>query len=71
MVVPNAVHDIGGTSIEARTARLIDMRGAVLRYLEDMVGSVGEESGHSSAWTIWKHDKKDIEAEKGMNDVKL
>ncbi|KAK5408597.1 hypothetical protein LTR06_007440 [Exophiala xenobiotica] len=71
MVVPNAVHDIGGTSIEARTARLIDMRGAVLRYLEDMVGSVGEESVPSSAWTIWKHDKKEIEAEKGMNDVKL
>ncbi|KIW13480.1 hypothetical protein PV08_08668 [Exophiala spinifera] len=71
MVVPNAVHDIGGTTIEARTARLIDMRGAVLRYLQDVVGDIGHETDSSGPWPIWQHDKKAIEAEAGVTDVKL
>lgn len=71
MVVPNAVHDISGSTVQARTARLIDMRGAVLRYLEDVVGDVGHEADPSGPWPIWQHDKKAIEAEAGLSDVKL
>lgn len=66
LIVPNAAHDIAGDSVEGRTARLIDMRGAVLRYLENTVGPVGTD-----AWNVWKSDKDAIEAEKGMGHVKL
>lgn len=71
MVVPNAVHDISGSTVEARTARLIDLRGAVLRYLQDVVGDIGHETDTSGPWPIWQHDKKAIEAEAGVSDVKL
>ncbi|KAK4944397.1 hypothetical protein LTR10_016283 [Elasticomyces elasticus] len=71
MIVPNAQHDISGDSIECRIARLVDMRRAVLRFLEDMVGHVGSEAQSSGAWKVWKNDKDAIEAEKGIDHVKL
>ncbi|KIV92778.1 hypothetical protein PV10_04044 [Exophiala mesophila] len=75
-VVEHALHDISGDSIEARTARLVEMRAAVLKYLNDVVGDVyGHEHGDSkddySPWGIWKRDKEAIEAEKGLQGVKL
>ncbi|EXJ93879.1 hypothetical protein A1O1_02272 [Capronia coronata CBS 617.96] len=57
-VIRNALHDISGSSIEARTARLVDMRGSVLRYLDEVVGDIlgdaeqrgqGEEIGKGGA----------------------
>lgn len=82
-VVRNALHDISGTSVDARTARLVDMRAAVLRYLNDVVGHVdggegdGQEQGDHdvdvgmSPWGIWRSDRDAIEAEKGVGGVKL
>lgn len=75
-VVENALHDISGSTVEARTARLIEMRASVLRYLNDVVGDIhGEEQGDhkddSSPWSIWRRDKDAIEAEKGLKGVKL
>jgi hypothetical protein len=61
-IVPNALHGIAGESIEARTARLIDMRHAVLSYLDE----VGK-----GPWAIWEKDREEIEAEKGLKGVKL
>ncbi|KAL2393998.1 hypothetical protein ABEF93_001842 [Exophiala dermatitidis] len=64
-VVKNALHDISGESVDARTARLIDMRGSVLRYLHDVVGDVGY-GGHDehSPWAIYERDGAAIEAER-------
>jgi alpha-beta hydrolase superfamily lysophospholipase len=76
LVVPHAKHDISGTSLDARTARLVDMRGAVLRYLQAMVGEVGGEKDDytqtpQAAWAIWNRDRDEIEAERRVNGVKL
>lgn len=75
MIIPHAVHDISGTTPEARTARLVDMRGAVLRYLEDVVGHIGhEDQGHTQSngpWAIWTRDRKEIELDRGVGALKL
>ncbi|KAL2423962.1 hypothetical protein ABEF95_010631 [Exophiala dermatitidis] len=64
-IVKNGLHDISGESVDARTARLIDMRGSVLRYLHDVVGDVGY-GGHDehSPWAIYERDRSAIEAER-------
>lgn len=80
-IIPNALHDISGPSVEARTARLIDMRGAVLRYLDDVVGDIDGETGstapaaaaqtHPGPWTIYHRDQQAIELERGVGGVRL
>lgn len=72
LVVKNALHDISGASVEARTARLIDMRGAVLSYLSDVVGDLDDgSSSESSPWAIWRRDKAAMDAERGVQGIKL
>lgn len=72
LVVKNALHDISGSTVETRTARLIDMRGAVLSYLSDVVGDLDENNDSKrSPWRIWREDKSAIEAERGVQDIKL
>ncbi|KAI1615623.1 hypothetical protein EDD36DRAFT_193158 [Exophiala viscosa] len=71
MIISNSKHDISGESIECRIARLVDMRRAVLHFLDDTVGHVGSEAQGSGAWKVWKSDKDAIEAEKGVDQVKL
>ncbi len=76
LVVPHAKHDISGTSLDARTARLVLMRAAVLRYLEDVVGDVGRETDDRSndphaPWAIWTRDRDEIEAERAVTGFKL
>lgn len=60
-VIPHALHDISGSSHEARTARLIIMRSAVLRYLADVVGDISHEP--QGPWAIFEHDRRLIEGE--------
>jgi len=76
LIVKNALHDISGASVEARTARLIDMRGAVLSYLSDVVGDLDDDDddgsgSKSSPWAIWRSDKAAIEAERAVQGIKL
>lgn len=76
LVVKNALHDISGSSVETRTARLIDMRRAVLSYLNDVVGDLddGDNDGDgakSGPWKIWRDDKNAIEAERAVQGIKL
>jgi hypothetical protein len=72
LVVKNALHDISGSTVETRTARLIDMRGAVLSYLSDVVGDLDDSNdSKSSPWGIWREDKSAIEAERGLQGIKL
>lgn len=72
LVVKNALHDISGSSVEARTARLIDMRRAVLSYLNDVVGDLDDnDDGKSGPWKIWRDDKNAIEAERAVQGIKL
>ncbi|KEF54795.1 uncharacterized protein A1O9_09237 [Exophiala aquamarina CBS 119918] len=74
LIIKNALHDISGASVEARTARLVDMRGAVLLYLNDVVGDLddgGSGASESSPWAIWRRDKAAIDAERGVQGVKL
>ncbi|KIX99523.1 uncharacterized protein Z520_05099 [Fonsecaea multimorphosa CBS 102226] len=71
LIIPHAKHDISGESKEARRARLVVMRGAVLKYLEDVVGGIDapsrvDDSNGTSPWAILEKDLKDIES---GNDV--
>ncbi|EXJ91929.1 hypothetical protein A1O3_00479 [Capronia epimyces CBS 606.96] len=83
-IVRHALHDISGSSIEARTARLVEMRGSVLRYLDHVVGDIFEEgsgvstekgdaSEHSGQgpWAIYESDRHAIEMERGVSGVRL
>lgn len=72
LVVKNALHDISGSSVETRTARLIDMRGAVLSYLSDVVGDLdGGKDAKTGPWKIWRDDRDAIEAERAVQGIKL
>ncbi|KIW29239.1 uncharacterized protein PV07_05064 [Cladophialophora immunda] len=67
LIIPHAVHDISGSSKETRRARLVDMRGAVLNYLQDVVGGIDPPSGTDgdnamSPWDILERDRKEIES---------
>jgi pimeloyl-ACP methyl ester carboxylesterase len=57
-VIEHANHDISGESLDAREARLVKMRSAVLHYLDEVVGSVGEE-----AHAVWERDMNAIKDE--------
>lgn len=51
-VILNALHDISGEDWPSQEARLVEMRCAVLRYLERVVGGVSEH-----AWTVVDEDR--------------
>ncbi|KIX09351.1 uncharacterized protein Z518_00430 [Rhinocladiella mackenziei CBS 650.93] len=70
-IIRNALHDISGASISACTARLIDMRAAVLRYLGDVVGDIDESRTGQGPWAVWERDRKAIETEAGVAGIKL
>ncbi|KAJ9604820.1 hypothetical protein H2200_010935 [Cladophialophora chaetospira] len=57
-IIPHANHDISGDSVEAREARLVKMRSAVLHYLDSVVGGVGPGS-HG----VWERDLDEIKEE--------
>ncbi|EXJ69960.1 uncharacterized protein A1O5_07033 [Cladophialophora psammophila CBS 110553] len=72
LIIPHAVHDISGSSKETRRARLVDMRSAVLKYLQDVVGGIdppsgGDDDDERRPWAILHKDLKDIES--GDNDA--
>ncbi|EXJ60850.1 hypothetical protein A1O7_05003 [Cladophialophora yegresii CBS 114405] len=73
-IIEHATHDIAGSSIQAKEARLVKMRSAVLRYLEDTVGGVGDGAGqpdHEYApWKIWERDMKAIQNEREANKAR-
>ncbi len=57
-IIEHANHDISGETVEVREARLVKMRSAVLHYLDDRVGGVGE-----GAHAVWKGDADAIKEE--------
>ena len=57
-IIPHANHDISGESVEAKEARLVKMRSAVLHYLDSVVGGVG-----SGSHGIWERDLDEIKEE--------
>ncbi|OAG41916.1 hypothetical protein AYO21_03919 [Fonsecaea monophora] len=67
-IIPHAVHDISGSTNETRRARLVVMRGAVLKYLQDMVGGIDPPPGPDDdsarrPWAILQRDLDEIESE--------
>jgi len=77
VVIPHARHDISGTTLVHRKARLVDMRSAVLHYLDRVVGSISP-----ATWQILAADTAEIEREmkesgspaaalQGVQDMKL
>jgi hypothetical protein len=73
-VIPHANHPIEGNKPGQKVARLVEMRKAVLGYLDDVVGNV-----NSTSWQIWERDRAalaretgDVEsATKGLEESKL
>ncbi|KIW68256.1 hypothetical protein PV04_04213 [Phialophora macrospora] len=67
-IIEHATHDIAGSSIPAKEARLVEMRSAVLKYLGDAVGGVeggaGQPDSEYAPWKIWERDMKAIEKER-------
>ncbi|OCT45774.1 hypothetical protein CLCR_01666 [Cladophialophora carrionii] len=70
-IIEHATHDIAGSSIQAKEARLVKMRSAVLRYLGDTVGGVedgvGQPNHEHAPWKIWERDMKAIQREREAN----
>jgi len=56
-VIANAKHDVSGEDWSSLEARLVVLRRKVLRYLEDVVGDVGDD-----AHTIWRRDRDRVAA---------
>jgi hypothetical protein len=52
MCIKGATHDLSGNEIAQRKAMLVSFRGALLQYMNDVVGSVDE-----IATTIYEQDK--------------
>ena len=75
-VIEHADHGHLGTSHEAKVARLVTLRGAVLHYLDAVVGGVG-----AGAHSAWERDRDELksegyarklgEATKGVDAAKL
>ena len=57
-IIEHANHEHSGTTFEKREARLVTLRGAVLHYLDAMVGGVG-----AGAHGIWERDRDELKGE--------
>lgn len=75
MIISHANHDISGDSVDAKEARLVKMRSAVLHYLDNVVGGVG-----AGPHGVWERDldeikeqlyAKRLERRTSMDDPKL
>jgi len=75
LVIEGGAHDLSGDSAIARKGRLVDMRGAVLAYIDRVVGGVSKESwGVLEEEAVNARDPKDADstgAQTGVQELKL
>jgi hypothetical protein len=65
-VIPHANHPIEGNKPGQKVARLVEMRKAVLSYLDDVVGDVT-----ATSWQIWERNRAALaEEDQGVEAIR-